>query len=293
MELDDCIASGDWPEIMERGRVTDAAFAAAYARVSDRHRAWIKTGLAAMYAACGGPMPVARREEASLGHDLRLTRRDVPLDFVLVLCGPAFASPMRLAAALVPALCARVSAVAAARVGGRWPCSLLTTLELCGVETACRIGVRALPGLWSALAGKGRGAVVLLDGVTAPASVGGLHLLSARVAGRAGVFPEAGAAFDQEALAFAHPDMTFFLHGDASPASAPFVAATGGLAEASGLGYDAVYAGDARLEAAHTAAPLAMGPGRETFWLWPHLSPAEFRRCSLAAAVEERANPIR
>lgn len=157
-----------WPEAMERGRVADAAFARAYARVPDRHRALIKTGIAAVYAACGGPMPARRRHDEDLGHDLRLVREDTPLDFAVIVCGPRFASPARLAAAVLPALCARVGEVAAVRLGAAWPEALLVTLELCGVETACRLGRRGLAGLWADLAARGHGAAVLLDGADGP-----------------------------------------------------------------------------------------------------------------------------
>ncbi len=274
---------------MERGRVADAAFAAAYARVSDRHRSLIKTGLAGVYAACGGPMPVNRRESVGLGHDLGLTRLDAPLDFAVVVCGRSFASPARLAAAVIPALCARVPEVAAVRVGNRWPRPLLVALELCGVETACQVGSRSLPGLWDALAARGHGAVVFLDGVSPPADVAGLRLFSARVRGRAGIFPGPDAAFDREALAFAHPDLAFGVHGAAdAPAEGPFQAAPGSLAAAGGLGYDAVYVGRDRLEQALDVAPLVLGPGRETFWLWPGLSPEAFRRRRVAAVVDDR-----
>ena len=275
----DADAVSPWPEALERGRVGEGVFAAAYARVSDRQRAWIKTGLAALYAACGGPRPLTEFCETELGHDLGLTRRDTPLDYVLVACGPGFASPARLAAALMPALCARVPEVAAVRVGGgAWPRPLLTTLELCGVESAFRLGVRAFAGLPGDLAALGRGAVVLLDGLAAPAvAPGGPALLSARVGGRAGVFPGPDADFDWEALAFAHPDLTFCVHGAPVPEAGPFVAGTGGLAEAAELGYDAVYAGEAGRTAALAAAPLVLGPGRESLWLWPGLAPETFR----------------
>ncbi len=290
----DRIATGEWPEAMERGRVGDAAFAAAYARVSDRRRAWLKTGLAALHAALGGPMPLSRHDGASLGHDLALARFESPLDFAVVICGKEFLSPARLVAAVLPALCARVPDVAAVRVGAAWPRELLTALELCGVETACRVGVRSLSGLWTALAGKGEGAVVLLDGVDAPVKgADGLRLLPARVAGRSGLFAGAGATFDREALAFAHPDMRFFLHGDPGPVSPPFVAAPAYLAEAAGFGYDAVYAAPDGFDAARRAAPLVLGPGRETLWLWPQLPPDAFRRVRLTAAVEDRSGPDR
>jgi len=274
---------------MERGRIPDTAFATAYAQVTDRKRAWIKTGLAAVYAALGGPLPILRQSGGTLGHDLAFSRIDIPLDFVLILCGPDFSSPARLMAAVVPALCARVSDVAVVRIGSVWPKPLLTTLELCGVETVCRLGMRALPGLLAELPQKGRGALVMLDDIRLPACPhDAIRLFSARIAGRAGVFPIAHTAFDAEALAFAHPDMTFFVHGEASDALSVFPSGQENLAEAAHLDYDAVYADAAHQEAALRAAPLVLGPGRETFWLWPHLSPEAFRHCRVTASVDTR-----
>ncbi len=265
-----------WPEAMERGRVSDAAFARAYARVGDLGRARIKTGIAGIFAACGGPMPLIRRSEAVLGHDLVLTREDVPLDFVVIVCGPGFASPARLAAAVLPALCARAPAVAAVRLGGPWPEALLTALELCGVETACRVGPRGLAGLWAGLAAKGHGAAVLLDGAPRPAGelAGRLVLHEAKVVGRALVREAAGAPLDRDALAFAQPDLT--LVEASNPPGGPDV-----LATTADSGYDAVYgSGD---DGRGGDVPLVLGPGRETFWLWPHLSPEAFRLRRVAA----------
>jgi len=292
-EMEQCDApAAFWPPSMERGRVADAAFAKAYARVTDRQRSLLKTGIAAIYAACGGPMPPYRRQSVGLGHDLTLDRLDVPLDFAVVLCGAGFTSPARLAAAVIPALCARVPEVAAVRVGGgSWPQPLLTTLELCGVETACRVGVRSLSGLWAELARKGRGAVVLLDGAPFPneSLAAGLRLLSAKTSGRCGILCGPDDDLDHEALLFAQPDMAFGVHGRDENCPAPFVPAPGGLAEAADCGYDALYVAREAVPRALGAAPLVLAPGRETFWLWPQLTPDAFRRVATAAAVDDRA----
>ncbi|WP_300157504.1 hypothetical protein [Solidesulfovibrio sp.] len=266
-----------WPEAMERGRVSDAAFARAYGRVGDLGRARIKTGVAAIFAACGGPMPLARRSETVLGHDLVLTREDVPLDFVVIVCGPGFASPARLAAAVLPALCARTPEVAAVRLGGPWPEALLTALELCGVETACRVGPRGLTSLWAGLAAKGQGAAVLLDGAPRPAGdlAGRLVVHEAKVAGRVLVRQAADPVLDRDALAFAQPDLAIIEASDAP-------GAPDALARTADSGYDAVY-GDPADGRQGQDVPLILGPGRETFWLWPHLSPEAFRRRRAAA----------
>lgn len=307
MDATDTLPAGPWPPVLEAGRLDDAAFAAAYARVGDRQRAWIKTGLAALYAACGGPAPLAAGREACLGHDVRLWQRETPLDFVLVACAAPFASPARLAAAVLPALCARVPEVAAVRVGGAWPKPLLTTLELCGVESAFRLSRRDFAGLGPVLAARGRtgsargrtesargrtesargfGALVLLDGLAAPRELPPEVVpLCARTGGKVGVFPEDGAAFDWEALAFAQPDLTKCVHGGACPDREGFVPAAGTLAEAVDLGYAAVYAAESRREAGLVAAPLVLGPGRETLWIWPGITPGTFRRRRVAAGL--------
>lgn len=281
-DTDETVATPFWPPAMERGRVADAAFARAYARTPDRHRALIKTGIAAVYAACGGPMPARRRRDEDLGHDLRLVREDGPLDFAVIVCGREFASPARLAAAVLPALCARVGEVAAVRVGAAWPEPLLVALELCGLETACRLGRRAMAGLWADLAALGRGAVVLLDGADRPAGEPGANLdvYCAKTAGRALVCDGPGAACDREALAVAQPDLA--LDEAASLPDGPE-----SLDKAAVSGYDALYVGDGGLDAALETAGLVLGPGRESFWLWPRLLPEAFRRPRLAASIAD------
>ncbi len=275
---------GRWPEALERGRLADAAFAAAYARTPDRERAWIKTGLAAMYAAMGGPLPTSRQRSDALGHDLLVAALDVPLDYVLVACGRDFLSPARLSAVVTAALCARVPDVAAVRVGAAWPKPLITTLELCGVETAARISRRDLAGLLAELPAKGRGVVVILGDLALPAGMPpSLDVRRAAVAGKSGVF---GPGFDAEALAFAHPDCTFHSHEGFCPELPGWLPGQGSLSEAGQAGYDAVYVATSDALALAADAPLCLGPGREGFWLWPHLPPEAFRRRRFAAGVD-------
>ena len=275
---------GRWPEALERGRLADAAFAAAYARTPDRERAWIKTGLAAMYSAMDGPLPASRQRCDALGHDLLVASLDTPLDYVLVACGRDFLSPARLSAVVTAALCARVPDLAAVRVGAAWPKSLITTLELCGVETAARISRRDFAGLLAELPAKGRGVVVLLGELVLPAGISpGLDVRRAAVAGKAGVF---GHGFDAEALSFAHPDCTFYSHDGHCPELSGWQAGQGSLAEAGQAGYDAVYVAADEALALAADAPLCLGPGREGFWLWPHLPPEAFRRRRFAAVVD-------
>ena len=277
---------GRWPEAMERGRLDDAAFAAAYARATDRQRAWIKTGLAAMFAAMGGPMPASRQRCDALGHDLLLVVRDVPLDYVLLACGRDFLSPARLSAVATAALCARVPDVAAVRVGAAWPRPLLAALELCGLETAARTSRRDFAGLLTELPAKGRGAVVVLGDLPLPSGLPtSLDVRRAAVAGKAGVF---GSGFDAEALSFAHPDCTFFCHEAPCPELPGWQAGQGSLSQAEQAGYDAVYVAPSDATTLAGDAPLCLGPGREGFWLWPHLPPEAFRRQRHAAVVDPR-----
>ena len=279
-------AAGQWPEAMEQGRVADDVFAAAYARTGDGRRAWIKTGLAAVYAAVGGPRPVWTQRHDSLGHDLLLTTEDLPLDFVVIVCGRDFLSPARLVAAVVPALCARVPDIAVVRLGASWPGPLLTALELCGVEMACRLPARELPRLLAELPGKGRGAVVVLGEIALPPRLPlALAVHPARIAGRAGVFGPGETDFDLDALTFAHPDMAFVRHDGPCPDLPAWTAGQGGLADAADYGYDAVYVAPQPGFSDLPAAPLVLGPGRETFWLWPHLPCEAFRVRRLGAAV--------
>ncbi len=275
---------GRWPEAMERGRLADAAFAAAYARTPDRQRAWIKTSLAAIYAAMGGPLPTSRQCCDALSHDLLLAAQEAPLDYVLVVCGRDFLSPARLSAVVTAALCARVPDVAAVRVGAAWPKPLLTTLELCGVETAARIARRDVAGLLAELAAKGRGAVVVLGDLPLPAGgAPNLDVRRAAVAGKAGVF---GPGFDPEALVFAHPDGTFFCHDGPCPELPGWRPGQGSLSEADLTGYDALYLATSDALALTADVPLCLGPGREGFWWWPHLTPEAFRRRRFAAVVD-------
>jgi hypothetical protein len=275
---------GRWPEALERGRVADAAFAAAYARTGDQQRAWIKTGLAAMYAAMGGPLPISRQRHDALGHDLLVAAVDEPLDYVLVACGRDFLSPARLSAVVTAALCARVPDVAAVRVGAAWPKPLLTALELCGVETAARISRRDLTGLLAELPTKSRGAVVILGDLALPAGTPpSLDVRRAAVAGKAGVF---GSGFDAEALSFAHPDGTFYCHDGPCPELPGWLPGQGSLSEVGQADYDVVYVATSDALALAADAPLCLGPGREGFWLWPHLPPEAFRRRRFAAAVD-------
>lgn len=124
-----------WPEEWDAWRLADAVLEAAYEATPPEERARIKSTLALAQAVYREQPAAVAERVVPAGSGYGYTRRALPAPWALLLLGPGAPSPVRVAAAIMPAHLAGVPLLAAMWTGsGRAPDALLAALELAGVE---------------------------------------------------------------------------------------------------------------------------------------------------------------
>lgn len=260
--------------------VDDVLFADAYQASADGERALMKTCIARLHDWYGPRKDTAGQVGTSWRGGFDSLRRFEPVDFALVLFDEALVSPARLLAALTPAAACGVGQILAVRVGGKgaWARSLLTGMELAGQELVADMPRKRVVGLLEELAALGAsGAVVDLcaERVACP-EASRIACFRPFFDGAAAVFLVDEAAFDLDALAFAHPDAAFTVFGADASLPAGFV--RGGDSSEAFLDAvrDVAFAPASLTGKALDRARLVLGPGQEGCWVWPGLHPEFF-----------------
>ncbi len=268
----------------------EALFVEAYDQATPRRRAWMKTCISRLHAWCGEELSTAgdRRTKWKQGFSSREFVR--PLDWALVLLGPAEASPVRVLAAGLPALFAGVADVSVVRVGEQglpWAPDLLAALELAGLETVACLEAEKLGQLIEE--SSGHGAVVSL-GPAAPKGLVAHGFWSPRRPTSVGVwFDSNEIPPDLERLAWAHPDIPIEVWSTTGTPKLPrgLKARTGDFKEFLGAGHFAAVAPQRLANTAQEHFPLVLGPGSEGCWLWPGLDMGFFQYRSVFWTTNE------
>ncbi len=272
-----------WPQALADHRLDDDVFAAAYESIPDLGRARLKTVIAGLYAMYAGRTPAGRLAAEDLSPAGSALSRLTPKAWTLVRLDASFASPSRLLAACLPALCARVPNLAVVRTDASspWPAPLALAMELAGVENAFDCDGADFPGVCASLAataGPGLvcdlGIAPFLFDMDASADV-----FRPRFNRRIGVWEEGGTACDREALAFAQPDCELIVPAKKGRDKAAFE-------EFLGQDFGAVWVSPHLARQALSGASLVLTPGREAFFSFPELFPERFLDARLAALAD-------
>jgi len=270
----------------------DELFARAYADISSRNRAWMKTGIARLHD-WYGPRKATRTELAlhwRSGFDSRQVAEAV--DFAVVLFDGSLFSPSRLLAALIPAMAVGVGNVLAVRVsnGTPWRKAILTGLELAGQELVVDMSELQARRLFGELRETSRpGAVAVLGPRAAVIKTNELQAASRisfwrpRYTRAAAIWMEGPDTFDLEALAFIHPDIVFSVFGVEPELPAENFSYEGdGFDNFLDAIMEVAYVPAARAEQTLGRARVVFGPGQEGCWIWPDLHPEHFQYQSVA-----------
>ncbi|MEF2231008.1 MAG: hypothetical protein V3571_08780 [Pseudodesulfovibrio sp.] len=273
----------------------DGLFAQAYQALSDRERAWIKTGIARLYDWYGPRKDLGGEDVRQWSSGLCTRTRFDAVDFTVVLFDDTLFSPARLLAALVPAIATGVRQVMAVRVGddAPWREAILTGLELAGQELVIGVGQNQARRLLAELRETDRPGAVAVLGPKAMETCGAEQYAATRMAfwrprfsRMASVWMEDADSFDLEALAFIHPDIAFTVYGTKVDFPGPnFTWAEGGFDDFLQVLSDVAYLPRERAAAASGRAKLALGPGLEGSWIWPDLHALHFQFRSAAWTI--------
>lgn len=210
-----------WPDEWETWRVPDADLETAYEATPAPERARIKSTLALVQALRHEQPALSEERVIPAGAGYGYARRTVPAPWVLLLLGPGVPSPVRVAAAIMPAHLAGVPLLGAMWTGGgRAPEGLLAALELAGVEHVFAPSAPMDPAAtlaamktWAGAAGT-PGRLLLLDAAPIPPD----RLLLAEDAAAVPIWTERSYPRIASRLTLASGVDDLWFHADLSPA---------------------------------------------------------------------------
>ncbi|WP_320169868.1 hypothetical protein [Maridesulfovibrio sp.] len=265
------IAFPDW---LAQYQIDDTVFAEAYEATKPQLRAWMKKTIAQVY---GISAPDSPRKEWNVrtwpgGFETEVSVR--PLDWTIMLIDQESVSPVRLLAALVPALASGVKNVLVAFVGsGEISEPVLTGFELAGQEDVVCIEQEKLSELLDFMsAASYAGAVLDLRGKAESLSDHPeLRYWRARKISSICVCKDEESP-DLDILAFAHPDVGFIEADEESYAET----------QADAVVVPAELAGEALL-----AFRIVLTFGQEGCWIWNDFGYRFFRQESVVLTNAE------
>lgn len=293
-------AGSPWPTWLQDIRLSDDALAEAYEQSPAAHRALVKQCLALLHALWGESCEEESTRRVDKARGFCATRQSRPAPWALFVVSAEYNAPTRLAAALMPALLARVPHVAVLCVGGMPSVGTRIALELAGIQDIfCPSTISEVEDCLHELVQntaspreadqpKGspppkasppkdsRGCVALLHHNAPPCSAltrvartaKALHLPLWEEASAPCIMDATG----QELVAVCHPDMnTSSTTGSTTKPPTDTIAPP----------LSAVFGLPAKETAQTRLAPLRIAQGLEGFWLHPTLEPSFFRRHSL------------
>lgn len=282
---DEDMASGaPWPNWCHTARLDDTALAEAYEHSPAPQRACVKQCLALLHTLWGEDSEESTQSRVDKALGFAVTTRSTPAPWALFVVSADHNAPTRLAAALMPALLARVPYVAVLCVGSMPSAGTRLALELSGIQDIfCTDHASAAEGLLRELCPQDDpGAAAAESGSVALLHHGSLACI-ARTAEELQVplWEEAAPPHivdaTGEAMDTAHHNTAL---GNDTRANETLVKLChpDAFAPAQSPRCDAVFGTPAQ-ETPHTlAAPLRVGKNLEGFWLHPSLTPAFFRR---------------
>lgn len=268
-----------FPEWLEAFVVDDERFGAAYDAVPDNRRAWLKTTIARLHVLHGTPQVMWGRQENHWRQGHISIAESRPVDWTAVVVDSAYASGVRLLAAAMMPLLSGVEDILVV-FSGDVPVApeCLAALELAGIEMAVQLDAEKTALFMAELSASGTSGRVLALGETARQAV---HCVGVLGNGLSAWFePQhtslgvlAGASFDRDLLAWAHPDFTIVdvsVDDLASPSSFAAICCEADV-----------------VDSVADTVPVSLGAGQEGCWVWPELLPQWFthRRFSLLSEV--------
>jgi hypothetical protein len=283
----------EFPEWINEFVVDDEAFARAYDAVPDNRRALLKTNIARLFEWYGPSRRISGREAVAWRGGFDSVQFSAPADYAVVVFDANLASPARLLASVVPPLACGVENVLAVRLGGdEWPEPLLTGLELAGQELVTDMSLVRVKGMLEEMDASGATGVVLglelgqglFRSLRFPTR--NIDFICLKCDREAVLWIDTDEPFDLDGLAFAHPDLSFAVHG-AEIALPPegFRCEGNDFQDFLDSIREVAYAPASRVDEALDRARLVLGPGQEGCWVWPQLRPESFQFQSTAWTI--------
>lgn len=256
-----------FPDWIAECRIEDELFGQAYDDTPAHFRAWLKKTIAQLWVSGNPDSGLKKQTACSWSSGFSLRRSETPVDAVILALDSGSVSPVRVLAALVPALTAGVQNVLALHVGSGNPSpSVLAALELAGQENVATVDAEGVTSLLE-YCRKNEAGTVFLDLRSRPEIIKDnpyvRYWLSPQVS-RIALCGEGNPEL-RETIAFAHPDLLLI---ECS------------LDNVDGS-FQAVIMPDG-IDQGGVGCHLVLGPGQEGCWMWHDLPDSFFKRISLS-----------
>lgn len=290
------------PALSEDRRVPDDVLAAAYASVSDIERSWIKKNIAQLYA-LHTPVGMGHTStQTCWSGGLVTTSSRLPRPWACLLCPEqpqsgnasclsgflASPGPAGVAAALVPVMTAGIADILAILPpSALLSAHLLTTLELCGLESIYAVPEETMPKELSALVAREPAGLILdLRGLAShdPVTTEVFQqtmIWRPRLSGRLRIWCTASDQWDWSTLEWNHPAARIEVWGPCRETAPDHFLQVDGNWEVFrrlpdavlGVGLDMLHAPDPLALPDLPGDTLVFTPGQEGCWYWPDLDP--------------------
>jgi hypothetical protein len=276
-----------YPTPLMGALVPDSAFAAAYEEVSAVQRGLLKRCIAQLFSWYGRSTELVESAAVRHGSGLHSFSMSRPLDWTVLVMDGGGHSPVQFLAALLVPLLSGVDHVSVVRdvVDTPWDPAVLTAAELAGVETVFSSPDRTLlPTLVQDLSKKYlHGRVVSLGGGSlsretfALAQAGGVLHTALQPVRRIGIWSEGSGSWDLQSLRFGQPYAEIVRCGAPDREESSSSCLNMSWPEFLDMDFKAVLVPAERIDTALERVPLVLGPGQESFWIWPRLTLETFR----------------
>ncbi|HAS88769.1 MAG TPA: hypothetical protein DCS48_05625 [Desulfovibrio sp.] len=264
----------EFPEWLQDYQIEDEIFGEAYEATLPPQRAWLKKTIAQVYGINSPEAPSKAWNVNTWRGGYETEVSTAPLDWTVMLLDDSSVAPVRILAALVPALAAGVKNILVVYCGtGGLPQSVLAGFELAGQEDVVNLPQQKVDELLEQLMHNGiDGAVLDLRANMALMPYGpGVRYWRAPEISSISVCKEEDSP-DMDVLAFVHPDVEFTEVDENSLEEVQADAAV----------VPAEIVGDALMN-----FNIVLAHGQEGCWLWNGFNSSFFKRESIALAVAE------
>ena len=264
----------EFPEWLQDYQIEDEFFGEAYEATLPAQRAWLKKTIAQVYGVNSPEAPSKTWNVNTWRGGFETEVSTTPLEWTLLLLDEKSVSPVRILAALVPALAAGVKNVLVVFCGdGEISQSVLAGFELAGQEEVVKLPQEKVDELIPSIINCGvDGAVLDLRGNSDFLSHGsGVHYWRVPEISSISVCKDEDSP-DMDVLAFVHPDVEFVEVDEDSLEEVESGAAV----------VPAELVGDALL-----SSNIVLAHGQEGCWIWNGFNSSFFKRECVALAVAE------
>ncbi len=278
---------------IRQNAVSDELFAGAYESLDDWQRGWLKKCVAQLYTWYHSPPKDCSAYECVWKTGFFSLSSCRPRQWAMILVHQEVPSPAQVLAAAFPPLMAGIDELFVVIVNHNEYVNYgtLTGLELSGIENVFHCSPKETTRFLESLISTQEPGLVVSLGADCFFSgdlrsfifSSNIRFVHLRPPERVGLWIEETQDWHFEILKFIYPGLLFEVWGQINISPPPdWSLATGDWSQFLAEGYDLLYVPSNCVREALSYAPMVLGPGQESCWLWPGFPVDVCYRCKVA-----------